>query len=430
MSTEAPAFLTGPRKLLAYVRIALHVALHYLIRPRLFGCNPLRFLHFLRRALRLLLIFRHNKIVSARGGWKLHLYLPAYPGRAFFRAIESKLIRTPPGPVTVVFSMTKACSYKCQHCYQRKDVGADVPEDQLLDVARAVRAAGTSMFDIEGGEPLLRLDRLLRLCEAVRDGVEVWVNTTGQDATPDVLAQLRRVGVYGVMVSLHSPDAAAHDELTGVPGSFAVACETLRRSRLAGLVTAANTVLAEDELRAGRLAELMTLCRALQCDFVQLIHPKPAGLWLDKTDRMQTDTALLDDIRAGHRYYNSPACEDYPALAAQVFEESADVLGCTAGAVDRFYVNAHGEVQPCEFLNISFGNATQEPFDAILTRMRAAFRVPGADWLCCCKAPEIAAAIAAADGATPLPRKQTEALVATWQTKHPTPVYQRLGIYR
>lgn len=423
-------FLTGFGKALLYARIALHVTLRYATRPAAFAYNPLRYFHFLGRALCLLLVFRHNKVVRVRGGWKLHLYLPAWPGEAFFRAVESKLLRRPPGPVTVVYSMTKACAYHCAHCYQRRDGGADLPEATLLALARAVREAGTSMFDIEGGEPFLRFERLLALVRELGPGVEVWVNTTGADLKDGMLEALRDAGLCGLMVSIHSPDAATHDALTGIAGSFATACAAIRACRALGLAAAANSVLAEDELRAGRLGDLMLLARELDCDFVQLIHPKAAGLWLGREEGMQRDAALIEAIRRQHLLYNSRRRADFPALAAQVFEEAPRVLGCTAGAVDRFYVNAHGEVQPCEFLNVSFGNAATEPFPEILARMRAAFPEPGVDWLCCTQAASIAGAIAAQGGQTPLPWPATRDLVQTWRRGEPTPIYRRLGIYR
>lgn len=424
-------FVTGPAKGWLYTRIAARVAAHYAVRPALWGWNPLAYLRLLRRALRLLLIFRHNKPVRVRGGWKLHLYLPAYPGRPFFRSIESKLLRRPPGPVTVVFSMTKACAYRCTHCYQRLDAGADLPEERLLALARAVREAGTTLFDIEGGEPLLRFERTLRLVRELGPGVEAWINTTGDGLKDGMLEQLRDAGLFGLMVSIHSPDPAVHDALTHVPGSFDTACEVIRKCRALGLVAAANSVLAEDELRAGGLDALMELARSLDCDFVQLIHPKPAGLWLHASPPMQADPALLEHIRREHLRFNGRGCRDYPSLAAQVFEEAPHVLGCTAGAVDRFYVNAHGEVQPCEFLNISFGNATQEPFETVFARMRRAFPEPCVDWLCCTQAGAIARHLAAIGrDQTPLPWPETEKLIAEWRRGEPTPVYRRLGIYK
>ena len=430
MSKQA-RYVTGIGKALLYTRIAVHVMLHYLARPSAFGWNPLVYGRFLCRALRLLLVFRHNKVVRVSGGWKLHLYLPAYPGLPFFRSVESKLLRQPPGPVTVVYSMTKACSYRCEHCYQRLDAGADISEAALLEIARRVREAGTSMFDIEGGEPLLRFDRLLHLVRSLGPGVETWVNTTGAGLEDGMLENLREAGMFGIMVSLHSPNRSIHDALTGIPGSFDAACDVMRKCRDLGMAAVANSVLSEEELRAGHLAQLMDLARDLDCDFVQLIHPKAAGLWLGRKDQMQSDPDLIDEVRRQHLSYNSRHRPDYPSLAAQVFEEAPNVLGCTAGAVDRFYVNAHGEVQPCEFLNISFGNAAQEPFETILARMREAFPEPCSDWLCSTQAAAIAERIAGSGAnRTPLPWEFTSKLVASWDRGKPTKVYKALGIYR
>ena len=419
--------ITGLAKIRLYVRIAVHVAGHYLVRPRLFGGNPLRYIRFLWRALRLLLIFRHNKAIRCGRLAKLHLYLPAYPGPAFFRSIETKLLRRPPGPVTVVFSMTRACTYHCPHCYQRRDAGADLAEDTLLETARRVRDAGVTLFDIEGGEPLLRFPRLLRLVEILGPATEPWVNTTGAGLEPGMLGKLRDAGVYGLMVSIHSPDPVTHDAFTGIAGAFRTALEVIRQARAQGLAITINSVLSEEELRAGSLPELMDLARSLDCDFVQLIHPKPSGLWLGQQG-MQADPELLEAVRRDHLLYNGRRRADYPSLAAQVFEEAPHVLGCTAGAIDRFYIGADGEVQPCEFLNVSFGNVTAEPFEAILERMRAAFPDARCDWLCCTQAKAIADALDEGER-TPLAREKTETLVARWDRGKPTPVYRKLGIY-
>ncbi|MFC1586904.1 radical SAM/SPASM domain-containing protein [Planctomycetota bacterium] len=423
-------FITGFAKVLIYTRIVLHVWCRYTFRPRLFHWSPLAYFRFLRRALQLLFIFRHNKVVRVFNGYKLHLYLPAYPSSAFFYSIESKLLRTPPGPTTVVFSMTKACSYKCPHCYQRKDKGSDIDEKILLATARNAQDAGVAMFDIEGGDPFLRFDRLLKLVQEIDKHSEIWVNTTGARLQAGMLEQLKNLGLFGLMVSIHSPDPEKHDAFTGIPGSFETACNALKLCRQMNLAAAFNTVLSEEELRAGGLEKLMNLARELDCDYVQLIHPKPAGIWLGRQEGMQRDTELIRKTRQQHVYYNSREMHAYPSLAAQVFEEQESVLGCTAGAVDRFYINANGEVQPCEFLNISFGNVNDEEFNDILERMRNFFKVPGSDWLCCTQGEAIHELFQKHKlDQTPLPWEITRELVEHWERGSATPIYKRLGIY-
>ncbi len=424
-------YITGFGKFLVYLRITLTVAGHYLVRPWLFGWSPVRFVRFLRRALILLLVFRHNKVVRVRAAYKLHLYLPAFPTRAFYYAIESKLIRTPARATTVVFSMTKACSYKCKHCYQQRDGGPDLDEDLLMKTARAVQDNGVALFDIEGGEPLMRPERCLKLLQVLDSRSEVWLNTTGAHLTEEMLEQFKNAGLFGMMVSVHSPDPAIHDEFTGIPGSFDVACDALRLCRAKGVAAAVNCVLSEEEARNGGVDRLMELARDLEADYVQLIHPKPAGMWLGRSEGMQLDSDLIDAIRREHVRYNSKGMRNYPSLAAQVFEESESVLGCTCGGIDRFYVNATGEVQPCEFLNLSFGNVREEPFEVIYNRMRGFFPKPCTDWLCCTQAGKIDAMFKEHGLThTPLPASITLELVNDIDCGKPTPIYERLGLYK
>ena len=423
-------FITGLGKIWIYLRIITHIPCYYASRPRLFS-SPAAYLRFLRRALRLLLVFRHNKVVRVFNGYKLHLYLPAYPSRAFFYAIESKLLRTQPGATTIVFSMTKACSYRCPHCYQKNDAAFDLDEALMIKTALAVRDAGVALFDIEGGDPFLRFARLLNLTRALDARCEVWVNTTGAHLKPGMLEALQQAGLFGLMVSVHSPDRARHDAFTGVPGSFAVACDIIRACRQMNLAAAFNTVLSEDETRSGGLDRLMDLARELDCDYVQLIHPKPAGIWLGKKDGMQTERGLIEAMQQAHVRYNSIGKHSYPSLAAQVFEESEHMLGCTSGAVDRYYVGASGEVQPCEFLNLSFGNVKEESFGTIYKRMRSYFKTPCCDWLCCTQADEIHRLFEQHNlQQTPLPWKVTRELVENWNRGKPTPIYDKLGIYK
>ena len=424
-------YLSGIAKYLFFSGMALHIAARYALRPRLFHYSLPAYLRFLRRALRLLLLFSHNKVVCVPHGYKFQLYLPAYPSPAFFSALENKLLRTPPAPITVVFSMTKACRYRCSHCYQHLDAGADLDEETLLNTARQIQELGVALFDIEGGEPLLRFPRLLRVLQVLDERSELWVNSSGSDLTPELLVQMKAAGLAGLMISLHSPDDARHDAFTGVPGSFTAACQALRLCRAHGVMAVMNSVLSEEEVRGDGIERLMSLARELECDFVQLIHPKRAGSWLGQTDGMMQGDEVLARIDAAHRRYNSRAWHNYPALAAQVHEERADMAGCTAGGIDRFYLNANGEVQPCEFLNLTFGNVQQEELAVIFARMRAAFPTPCRDWLCCTQADALQTAMQALHHpSTPLPRAATAQLVEQWERGEATQLYKELGIYR
>jgi MoaA/NifB/PqqE/SkfB family radical SAM enzyme len=423
-------FLTGWRKFLFYFVMGIKVAFRYLPRRKEFG-GVVGYFRFLLRAAAFTQLFNVHKLVKiGKNKYKLDFYMPAYPTPAFFESLENKLLHFPPRPITAVLSITKACSYKCKHCYQSLAPMDDLSEEQLLQTAVELRKAGVCAFAIEGGEPLLKFSRLLKLCEVLKDS-ELWINSTGFSYTSDMLRELKDAGVLGIMTSIHSVVPAEHDEFTGVKGAYDLACRFIKECKKHGLCTGLNTTLEEDAVINGEIQNIMELAKSLNCDFVQLIQAKPSGKWLGRPADAEKLKSSIEIAKAQHVLYNSYRKKDYPVLSAQVFEEQESMLGCTAGGIDRFYVNANGEVQPCEFLNISFGNINNEPFEEIFKRMRFYFKIPGIDWPCCSKADQIAEYIAANNlKTTPVPWPMTRKIVEQWKESPPTPIYQKLGIYK
>ena len=396
--------ITGLGKLLFYARMSLACAWRYKSPSALLKAS--RFTS---------IFFRHKLVKMASGEYKLDFYMPRYPSEAFFTALEDKVICRPPRPVSVVLSISKACAYKCPHCYQRKDDPNELPLEILIENVRKMRDFGIVAWAIEGGEPMLRFERLEAVLREVQ-GLEVWVNSTGHAATPEKIRRMRELGVTVVMSSIHSVDPGEHDAFTGMPGSWKRALDFLRDCQDEGVLVGFNTVLTDREVVDGGIDRIMDLAAERGCDYIQLIHPKACGAWM-----------AIALAKAAQVRYNSSGSRHAPVLTAQVYEESPEMLGCCCGGIDRFYVGASGEVQPCEFVNISFGNLRDVPFETAYARMRKAFAVPCEEWTCQTRAAEIAAV---AGDRLPLPWKETERLVAAWQPGTPTKVYTDVGIYR
>jgi MoaA/NifB/PqqE/SkfB family radical SAM enzyme len=300
--------------------------------------------------------------------------------------------------------------------------------EKILETVKNLSDAGVCFLNIEGGDAFLRFNDLCKIMDALDDSMEVWVNTGGTNITLEKLQILKKQGVRGIMVSIHGSDAAFHDDFVGVQGAFELAKQSVLLANEAGLGTAINTVLTHEQIERNVLSDVMLLARSCSCDFVQLIHPKRAGKWLENESLNQKDDAIKKFVSKAHRYYNSR--NDFPALAAQAEEEHPNKFGCTCGGTDRFYVGAGGEIQPCEFLNVSFGNVNEESFDVIFKRMREAFKVPCCEWMCEVKAGEIYDFMQKHSlTKTPIPFEYTKELVKNWNNGTPTKLYTKLGIY-
>ena len=410
-------------KTFMYLKIGLHVLIKY--RDHF---SPA----FVYHAATLLFSFWHNKMIKlSNGTYKLHLYIPAFPTRAFFKSVEDKLISNPPKPITIVYSVTKACTYKCCHCYQRKDKGADLSLETMLKTVKDIVDTGVTFLNIEGGDAFLRFDELCAILDSVDDSVEVWINTTGANVTKEKLLILKEKGCCGYMVSLHGDTKEKHDKFVGIDGAYEQAINTLKLCNELGIGTAINTVLEQEKINDGSFVRLMNIAKDLQVNFVQLIHPKRAGLWLDNGNLADGDKMTIEYVLKAHKYYNNSFRKAYPALPAQVEEEHPNKFGCTAGGVDRFYIGASGEVQPCEFLNISFGNIKDESFAIIFSRMREAFKVPCENWLCTTQAQAINNLMKKYNiDKTPIPYEYTKELLKEWNKGNKTKLYKKLGLYQ
>lgn len=316
--------------------------------------------------------------------------MPRYPSEAFFTALEDKVICRPPRPVSVVLSISKACTYKCPHCYQRKDAPDELPIEMLVENVRKMRDFGIVAWAIEGGEPLLRFERLEAVLGEVR-GLEIWVNSTGHGATTEKIRRLRELEVTGVMSSIHSVNPSEHDAFTGVAGSWQRVLDFLRDCQDEGLLVGFNTVLSDRQVVDGGIDRIMELATERGCDYIQLIHPKACGAWMGKAFDAALHREAVEVAKRAQIRYNASGSRHTPVLTAQVYEESPEMLGCCCGGIDRFYVGAGGEVQPCEFVNLSFGNLREVPFEVAYARMRQAFAIPCEEWTCQVHAEEIAA---------------------------------------
>jgi len=263
------------------------------------------------------------------------------------------------------------------------DKGKDTDINLLVDAAKYLQNSGMGFFNIEGGEPFLVYERLKTLCHAIDKRSEILINSTGDGLTAARLRELNKNGnIVGIMFSLHTDDAAKLNAFMGSENAWSSLQSGIQACHEAGLSVMFNSCLAREDYFNGTFERVMDRSRDFGGALIQLIKPKPAGAWLHSgiTHFSEEDLEIIK--KKVTDYNNLRYFKRYPAIAAMIADESKEQFGCTAGGTDRFYINAKGDVQPCEFLNISFGNISEESFESIYARMREAFKTPGDCWLC------------------------------------------------
>jgi MoaA/NifB/PqqE/SkfB family radical SAM enzyme len=364
------------------------------------------------------------------GRMHINSFFPPYPSEAFGRfmqaAIERKRI-----PYSAYFAVTDECPFHCPHCsYAGRPPGRmDTREakrviDQLLDI-------GTVTIGFTGGEPLMREDiaelvafasgrrRLttentekkirnskpeirnnietekqsndrnegrvsleqLKVSREDIDGVRrdeglpgaaTILFTTGHGLTAELGVKLKDAGLDCIMIGMESAKAGVHDVVRGVEGSYQEALRATNTAKVAGLYTAISTVGTREKFASGDIRALAELAARVGAQEFRVLEPIPTGrmageteAMLDKDDSRRLAEFHIDWNRRGRG----------PAIAAFSYLESDEMFGCGAG-YHHLFVDAVGNVCPCDLTPLSFGNLLEKPLEEIWAEMGEVFGKP------------------------------------------------------
>lgn len=240
-------------------------------------------------------------------------------------------------PLHCQLEVTYRCPLACRHCYvppDAADTARELSLDEIGSFLDQLAELGGLFLLLTGGEPFARSD-LVQIFELARDRrFAVSLLTSGVGAEARTLERLAERGIDSLQVSLHGPDPASHDRLTGVAGSFDTALQCLRTCRDLGIrVRAGITVNREN---AGTLGEIKALLAG---------EDVPAALGLHIEPRRDGDRgvqALAIDETGVRAALETFPPKDAPRLRDRELDDPPCGAGANVLAVDPF-----GGVYPC-----------------------------------------------------------------------------------
>ncbi|HOI53716.1 MAG TPA: radical SAM protein [Phycisphaerae bacterium] len=377
----------------------------------LLGRVPIGHLGYLWRRM------RNEKPHRFAGQIRINTFFPPYPSPAFNRFCEALAARRRV-PFSVYLAATGACPCDCRHCsygHRRRDA---LSPQQALDLVAQAKALGACTLGLTGGEPLLR-DDLESLALAAKPEMATIVFTTGCGLDAARARRLADAGVDCVTVGVESSEAAAHDAERRREGSFAEAAAAVRACREAGLYTALSTIGFREKLDSGELDRLYDLASRWKVGELRVLAPVATGGLAGCASTMLSPEEYR---RLGEFHVRHNCRRGGPAVACFAYLESDAMFGCGAG-YHHLFIDAGGEVCPCDLTPLGFGNATAEPLADIWTRMERFFPAPRRG----CLMRQIGRCLPADGTALPLPREASEGLCAAPDPGAPLPEgYRRL----
>lgn len=300
----------------------------------------------------------------------INTFFPPYPSIAFDRFLQTVFDRNRI-PFSTYFAVTDKCPYKCPHCSYGNHAAGDLNTEKAIEVVNQIKELGTITIGFTGGEPLLRKD-LPTLIKMVSDKCSTVVFTTGHGLTEQLATDLYKSGLGCIMIGLESFNEIEHDKVRGVQGSFKQAIEAIKVSQEAGLYTAISTVATRDKINNGTIEKLAGLALYLQLHEFRILEPVPTGTFKDCTGELLTIEESLK-LTEFHKNWNKKG--KLPAIASFSHLESDKVYGCGAG-YHHLFIDAVGNVCPCDLTPLSFGNVFDKPLLEIWNEMSQWFSVP------------------------------------------------------
>lgn len=312
---------------------------------------------------------------------------PHYPSRAYDNMVARGGLNVSEAGTnmkrnidTAFLAITRKCELHCKHCYERFSIGTEdiVPISRWNEVVKELQDIGTNVIVLSGGEPMERFDGVLEILRSSDAGLsDFHLHTSGRGMTAERAIALRKAGLLAAAVGLDDVDPMRHDSLRGSPGAHAAAVKALGLLHEAGIFTYVNVCATKEFIRSGDVWKYYDLLKSLGVGFVQLLEPRPTGGYLaNGNDQILTPEdrdVLLHFFKAGNE---ERRFRNHPTISYVAYTESPERMGCMMGGLSHFEIDSQGNVNPCVFLPVKFGNILEEDFRSIYSRMRKAIPRP------------------------------------------------------
>lgn len=408
--------LYGWKRLMATLRMGCH---HELLKV------PVK----TRRAM--FYVIRESKMTRLDGMIYTNTFTPPYPSPAYDRYLKAAVSIThgTPTPVIVNFAVTPRCPCNCWHCsFADRSKQEVLTLDVIKDAIRQVQVLGTSVIGFTGGEPLLRKD-LEEIIASVGDKSMSIMFTTGYKLTRDRVLALKEAGLKIPVISLDHHAAEIHDRGRRKTGMFEYAVNAIRLFREEGFYVAVSFVPPRERVSNRKeMDRILEFFKSLGINDMRLTSPILSGHLTAKHDTLLSpeNVQTIYDIQK-----KCTATKGYPGVFAYDFFEGKDYYGCGAGYTYMF-IDSQGNVCPCDFTMLSFGNIREHSISDLWTKTSAEFHTPG----CSCYANRASDTIVALSGGDPIrplgPEKSLNVVRACppFEKDKLPEYYQRAGLHR
>jgi len=312
-------------------------------------------------------IYRHED-----GSIRQNLYNPPQPTKAGMRAIPRRILREMFNfiyPATGTLAITYRCQARCIHCSAQRFIDpsrTELTTDEVKSVIDQMINLWANIVVFTGGDPLVRKDLPELINYVGKDRANTLMFTNGLGLTEKKVKELADAGLDAMYISFDHVDPALHNEWRGVPTLYERALEGAERARAAGILTGISTYATDQTVEDGSVERLLVTAQENGFHEVTVFDCIPSGNFLKETGRILTPQGRRKLVKLCKKYHDM----DHPmGVICQSIINSPDGVGCF-GFLSQFYMTAYGDIAPCDFNPVCFGNIRENTLEQIWTKAR------------------------------------------------------------
>ena len=254
-------------------------------------------------------------------------------------------------PWQILIDPTSACNLKCKGCWAAEyGHHQSLSLEEMQSVISQAKELGTHFYMFTGGEPLIRKDDILRLCEDNPD-CAFMAYTNGTLIDDAFCEEVKRVGNLAFALSIEG-DAPSNDYRRG-EGAYertVQAMQTLKKHRCLFGISVCYTRKNVESVTSEAFIDTMI---ALGVKYAGYFNYMPVGHTADK-DLIPTPAQRKMMYFWLRKMRNSATGK--PIMVIDFQDDGEYVGGCIAAGRNYFHVNSAGDIEPCVFIHYSDAN--------------------------------------------------------------------------
>jgi len=287
-------------------------------------------------------------------------------------------------PRLVAWEITRRCNLNCVHCRasaERGPFSGELGTEKCMEILDQIRAAGSPIIILTGGEPLLREDIFDVAAHGTRLGLRMVMATNGSLLSPEIIERMKSSGIARVSVSIDGVNEIQHDRFRMVEGAFRRSMEGIRFLKEAGMDFQINTTVTRhnvDQIEA--LLDMSVRLGAVAHHLFLLVPTGRAREMVNQEiDAAQYEKLLrwfyhmrdrvplhLKATCAPHYYriLRQEARKKGEKVDFRTYGLDAMTRGCLGGTAFCF-ISYDGVVQPCGYLELNCGDLKDSTFESV-----------------------------------------------------------------